>query len=1009
MALCGTLAAAAQELTEDFSGNSLPSGWNNSYQQGAGSAWNFSGGRATVTNTVPLSGQAAGPSWLITRNFVPGPGHGTIVFNASFAAVPPLGSSSFTVRITNGSSTNYGGYAILLTIDRALLTGSANQELRVKIPKSYWGQNCFAAFTHGSSGLLSTDNVSVDNIRLETDPIYSVANGDASGAVWSETMNGAASAVDFTQNHSLVVQSGTTVHFTKDADIFNITINPGASLFVKGSELSTLGDISNKGFFNGRGGKLAFDGTSGQFVDGSLLAGDVAVNNFGGVEILSGNFKLAGELSFKEGSYLITNDHLTLLSDDQGTGSIGPMNGTVLIGNVTQQRFVPAGQTDWRFISSPMDGMTLNDLNDDLVTSGFPGADKPNLSFISAYSYFESRPGSIENGFVAATNITNPLTPGNGYYIYSGDSAQGPGAFTLDFTGSVNQGQFELPLSYTNNGAPIWDGFNLIGNPYPSSIDFSKLDLNQTDAKYWIYDPVSGNSDMWNQKAGVGLMRANGKITSVQGFFVKARGAGASVVINEGDKTTGGNGVFLQAKSDKVLISAMLKQSSGKLYDAAVFNVNAESMPEFDEFDSEKIEVSNPDAPKLAMIESGRELGIDTRPSVNPGDTVKLYIKARKSGDHLLTFNAIQNLDAYYPVLVNLSNGTRQLIDDNFALTLNLNRNVVVQNYVIVFDQREKFAVKSNRCNNDGSGYLAARGPGAGPYNYVWKNAEGSVVQEAIGVTIADTLRAAQSGIYTVEIQANGYPVKTSDLQFVNPALLVATVRSNNETCPENNDGALYSIPSGGTGAITVKWSNGATTYNVGNVPSGAYTITLVDSLNCKQSYGPIEITEPDTLRASIASVVDTVDVNEVFSLTSTANRPVTEFHWTFGDGNESTDESPSHVYSSSGTFTVKLEISNGFCQANSTRKITARSGVGIAENSTDGLRVEVTDGMIRVTADQKYDAINVFSIDGRLVLKELGMSRGEVKELKINTSARGIYVVSLMVGEKASCRRIQL
>lgn len=44
----------------------------------------------------------------------------------------------------------------------------------------------------------------------------------------------------------------------------------------------------------------------------------------------------------------------------------------------------------------------------------------------------------------------------------------------------------------------------------------------------------------------------------------------------------------------------------------------------------------------------------------------------------------------------------------------------------------------------------------------------------------------------------------------------------------------------------------------------------------------------------------------------SPGDRPITTWRWDFGDGKRSTQPSPSHVYDTPGTYTVRLTVSNG-------------------------------------------------------------------------------------------------
>jgi hypothetical protein len=120
-------------------------------------------------------------------------------------------------------------------------------------------------------------------------------------------------------------------------------------------------------------------------------------------------------------------------------------------------------------------------------------------------------------------------------------------------TGTLNQQAVtvvnwftQLPtLQYsTVPGNAGYSGYNLVGNPYASSIDWDTFSTSTATAG--IYGPGVGTTIyMFNEVAktyatysgGLGLNGGSHIISSGQGFFVKATGAGASLTFNEAAKT----------------------------------------------------------------------------------------------------------------------------------------------------------------------------------------------------------------------------------------------------------------------------------------------------------------------------------------------------------------------------------------------------------------------------------------------------------------------------------------
>lgn len=143
---------------------------------------------------------------------------------------------------------------------------------------------------------------------------------------------------------------------------------------------------------------------------------------------------------------------------------------------------------------------------------------------------------------------TTPATimePGKGYVIM-GPTGLGvyPSTATVTFSGRVNNGIVAIPIDMSANSAVNDDDFNIIGNPYPSSIsadDFINLNTNTSGTvKFWTHQaPVSNTAPgpyqsnfvtsdyaMYNLSggtaSGTGSSIPSGMIASGQGFLVEA-------------------------------------------------------------------------------------------------------------------------------------------------------------------------------------------------------------------------------------------------------------------------------------------------------------------------------------------------------------------------------------------------------------------------------------------------------------------------------------------------------
>ena len=180
--------------------------------------------------------------------------------------------------------------------------------------------------------------------------------------------------------------------------------------------------------------------------------------------------------------------------------------------------------------------------------------------------------------FIGITDITSPsslsttdpgpwtIPIGNGvFFFFRGNASNyaakttspyvAPESTTLTSTGNINQQQVTVKdwftpalatLSYTTGIANATvRGFNMVGNPYPSSIDWNSSYANtgitrtHVNPTIWVFDPVTDQYDTYittSPSAGIATGNASNIIASGQGFFVQDSIANSSLVFNEACK-----------------------------------------------------------------------------------------------------------------------------------------------------------------------------------------------------------------------------------------------------------------------------------------------------------------------------------------------------------------------------------------------------------------------------------------------------------------------------------------
>lgn len=236
------------------------------------------------------------------------------------------------------------------------------------------------------------------------------------------------------------------------------------------------------------------------------------------------------------------------------------------------------------------------------------------------------------------SNIVDPNTELSQFSGYGLQQLTGsPKIYT--FQGIPCSGSLSHAISFTeySDDPDANEGANLLGNPYPSSIDWSKL------------DDIWGAVYFWNAEAQCYASWNNGQATNggsqfippMQGFFIVASAPGT---INFEDSLRTHEGASAFYKSDTALSpnSLMLEAYSQNHSDELLISFNQNSSSGFNlHQDAYKFFSENPGSPELYTISTNKKLSIDVRP---PGKTIQLGFKNEKAGIFSIGIKAISDI-----------------------------------------------------------------------------------------------------------------------------------------------------------------------------------------------------------------------------------------------------------------------------------------------------------------------------------------------------------------------------
>ncbi|WP_317039503.1 T9SS type A sorting domain-containing protein [Thermoflexibacter ruber] len=497
------------------------------------------------------------------------------------------------------------------------------------------------------------DGVSQQNTTSNTWNATGLANGNVITCEISIAGGTCILSSSATSNSvNVSIGTGSIIYVRKDGN----DANDGFTNTPTGAKLTLIGGVAavpdggtvvlNTGTYN-ENVTITGKGFSLQGV-GNPIVQAINVNATGKTINLIGAVGISELLRMQAGD-LLTNNYLSLLSNATQQGMVANLGGSI-VGNVNVQRFVPtyAERTTvqgYNYFSSPVSGKTIAEFNDDV-----PLVLNPNYDFVVQYAgafpnfyrYEESRVISspptfnvFEKGWESPSALSEALDVGRGYILNLNSGT------VIDFFGALNNGNLSLPITRGNASNAGW---NLVGNPYPSPIDFDALyALNSGQIDGYNYRriataPYSGTWAYYVQGAGTGTNSSTNEIALGQGFFVRKTNIGISnfSFTNAVRLTTYQNPQFYRTEStESQNINGLLKiQLAGKvLKDETIVYFRKKATEQFDNaFDAPKIQFNTGGAPNVFTHTSKQNFAINGLPELSKETLVPLRFIISEKG-----------------------------------------------------------------------------------------------------------------------------------------------------------------------------------------------------------------------------------------------------------------------------------------------------------------------------------------------------------------------------------------
>lgn len=445
--------------------------------------------------------------------------------------------------------------------------------------------------------------------------------------------------------YNLVIGPAGTTRLPADITVLNnFTMTHGSTFNTNGFDMSVGRNITFPALFTfsmNAGDVLTLNGSSSaQTITNNSTTTiinyqNLVINNANGVTMTGagGDANILQSITLTDG-FLNLNASviLTMVSTAAQTARIGISSATAFFNsNVTVQRFIDARADGYSDMSSPVSGATIADWDNELTMIY---TYNPPSAYPSAYRYSE---GAWD--YIPVTTSAQPMTPGTGFELYlatDGLESTPFNATTLDTRGIPNVGNVDISGTMTM----INDGWNLIGNPYASHLDWDLFEASASGnygGSWMFYDETIEDFNT----------ASSGTIAPGEGFWVEVLGPAPSPTFTESMKSTSLSSSFRKKGDD--YFSLQLKTANVKFTSNTRFAFGDGTRSYERGLDVPFRGLPHPSAPQLySLTTENKKLRVNHLEQINEV-SIPLGIQAGVEGEYSIeAINAFLLEDAGY-------------------------------------------------------------------------------------------------------------------------------------------------------------------------------------------------------------------------------------------------------------------------------------------------------------------------------------------------------------------------
>lgn len=478
-------------------------------------------------------------------------------------------------------------------------------------------------FTYPSSYTISNDDIILGN-RITSQYTQPTLSGNSCTIIFLGTISGNEGAVlNITMHPNGNSKSQSLELNINSATFGQITINQSTAT-------ATFTTHTCESHWTIPSGEYGEPGTFTECIDAInhiVRGGNVFLNDN---IVISGNITIDSDVNIDYGNanelYSITINHgVSLINYNDMTASY--------ILHIDNSHFTDAKgerwDADWHDISSPVANHPIEDF-----TTG-------NYDF---YRYDE--PSAVWQYHAGESGPFASMEPGRGYLVAFDTERD------MTFNGMMQHGNVSIQITRENTGSLA--GFNLLGNPYPSYLDWESVYHASTNVSPTIYvwDEDKSQYATYDANLQMGTFDKTQYLAPGQGFFVKCNNASGGSVVFDDNARCHKSSTEVPFRGENIIMKINVEGAVSGV-DELIMKLNCPETA-----GALKMTSMSENAPYLSyeyenedyvMICLGEELSKDSLP---------FKFKAGQNDDFIMTFD-IQNFEGDFLELEDLLTGEK--------------------------------------------------------------------------------------------------------------------------------------------------------------------------------------------------------------------------------------------------------------------------------------------------------------------------------------------------------------